>query len=70
MNEWHKLPYCGFHSTLWSTDFKMEIVCLFVGIANHLFLGNLGNLNHSKYFESKIQAKFTIAIVVSIYMEE
>jgi hypothetical protein len=47
-----------------------KIACIFFGIANYPFLGNLGNLNHSKYSKSETQAKFTITIVDSLYMEE
>jgi hypothetical protein len=42
----------GFYNTLVDNETQNDLVYLFVGVANFPYLGKIGNLNQTTYFES------------------
>ncbi len=60
----------GFHSTLVDYEMKNDLVGLFVGVKKIPYLGKMGNLNQTPYFETKEKAKFIVPIAKSAFGDE
>ncbi len=61
--EWEKMSFnSGFHSMLVDNEMKNDLVGLFAGVENFLYLSKMRNLNQTPYSETKEKAKFTLPI--------